>query len=82
MVNSSAPLGPRDCSDIMNTYNVTISGAYYIYPNASSGAVRILVWCDMDTDGGGWTVSIKMSKSCSIFSDIFSVQTNIMDFFK
>ncbi|XP_072016507.1 uncharacterized protein [Amphiura filiformis] len=49
---------PYDCNDILNTYNDVRrpSGAYYIYPNAGSGKVRMLVWCDMETDGGGWTV--------------------------
>ncbi len=40
------------------SYNGTTSDAYYIYPDAGEGPVAMQVWCDMDGDGGGWTVSI------------------------
>ncbi|XP_069107986.1 microfibril-associated glycoprotein 4-like [Argopecten irradians] len=43
---------PRDCEDVRDAGN-TESGVYTIYINRKN-AVR--VWCDMETDGGGWTV--------------------------
>ena len=43
-------VNPRDCSDVPVG---SISGAYRIYPNNSD---VIDVYCNMDTDGGGWTV--------------------------
>ncbi|GBM21712.1 Tenascin-R [Araneus ventricosus] len=44
---------PRDCSDHLLNGN-SESGVYPIYPNSQS--VGVDVYCDMDTDGGGWTV--------------------------
>lgn len=47
----------KDCNDLKGT--MYHSGVYHIYP---SGAPGYKVYCDMDTDGGGWTV-------CSFISD-------------
>ncbi|KAF8788376.1 Techylectin-5B like protein [Argiope bruennichi] len=57
--NSDKPLPPPlicdqkpiDCTDILNEGN-TQSGVYTIWP----ADVEMEVFCDMDTDGGGWTV--------------------------
>ncbi|XP_053197009.1 microfibril-associated glycoprotein 4-like [Scomber japonicus] len=45
---------PLDCSDIHNNDNSQLSGVYTIYPIGATSAVQ--VYCDMDSDGGGWTV--------------------------
>ncbi|XP_071807448.1 uncharacterized protein [Asterias amurensis] len=44
---------PKDCSEI-RAMGVLISGVYLVQPLGSSEAFR--VYCDMETDGGGWTV--------------------------
>ena len=56
LVNSK-PTDHADCHDIMKQgYNT--SGRYFIYPNDNGVPLDpVYVWCDMDTDGGGWTVS-------------------------
>ncbi|KAL5022314.1 hypothetical protein ScPMuIL_001469 [Solemya velum] len=41
---------PRDCQDL----GYLKSGIYTIYPEGTKVGIR--VYCDMDTDGGGWTV--------------------------
>ena len=45
---------PQDCYDILYIYNKTASGSYTIYPVESRA---VTVWCDMETDGGSWTVN-------------------------
>lgn len=42
---------PRDCEDIQQEHNT--SGVYTVSLNASDD---VTVYCDQDTDGGGWTV--------------------------
>ncbi|CAH1262155.1 FIBCD1 [Branchiostoma lanceolatum] len=46
---------PRDCLDIRLTSSGWLpSSAYLVHPRDGLGP--IMVYCDMDTDGGGWTV--------------------------
>ncbi|KAM9324445.1 ficolin-1-like [Gastrophryne carolinensis] len=42
----------RNCKELLNLGNF-LSGWYTIYPD---GETPLLVFCDMDTDGGGWLV--------------------------
>lgn len=46
---------PIDCDDIYRHDNTSSSGVYTIYPGGPAAPLR--VHCDMDTDGGRWTVS-------------------------
>ena len=43
----------KDCSDLKNKHSK--SGVYRIYPDKVKS---FKVYCDMDTDGGSWTVGI------------------------
>ena len=44
---------PWDCLDLQRA-GFTQSGQYKVYPDDAGDP--FFVWCDMETDGGGWTV--------------------------
>ncbi|KAM9313892.1 microfibril-associated glycoprotein 4-like isoform 1-T1 [Pholidichthys leucotaenia] len=46
-----------DCDDIYRHDNTSASGVYTIYPGGPTTPLH--VYCDMDTDGGRWTVFLK-----------------------
>ncbi|XP_008303032.1 microfibril-associated glycoprotein 4-like [Stegastes partitus] len=45
---------PSDCSDIHDLDQSRPSGVYIIYPIGATSGVQ--VYCDMESQGGGWTV--------------------------
>lgn len=52
---------PIDCDDVYRRDNTSSSGVYAIYPGGPTSPLH--VFCDMETDGGRWTVSILHRKS-------------------
>ena len=55
-MNVSQPDPPQDCAEILSRYPSATNGIYEI--NVGSKRLQRLmeVFCDMETDGGGWTV--------------------------
>lgn len=47
----------RSCNEILTKFPGSATGVYQIDPDGSAGASPITTcYCDMDTDGGGWTL--------------------------
>ena len=45
----------RSCKEILDAKQSVGSGQYYIDPDGVGGEPPFRTWCDMVTDGGGWT---------------------------
>ncbi|GMV38538.1 MAG: hypothetical protein AMXMBFR64_02540 [Myxococcales bacterium] len=52
---SSQSLAGRDCVELKEL-GVQASGIYWIDPNGGTQADAFPAYCEMDTDGGGWTM--------------------------
>ncbi|KAG0720133.1 Ryncolin-2 [Chionoecetes opilio] len=52
---ASSLVRPVDCADHL-LHGATTSGVYEIFPFTCTCGRPVFVWCDMETDGGGWTV--------------------------
>lgn len=65
---TSPSIRAADCADHLMA-GATTSGVYEIFPFTCKCGKPMLVWCDMETDGGGWTVMLNRQ-----------VQTQQLDF--
>ena len=60
--NFSTPVGTTQssavasCQALQSQFPISPSGVYWIDPDGGSQANAFRVYCDMETDGGGWTL--------------------------
>ena len=53
---SSASLAGDSCKGILLLINQSTTGLYWVDGDGEGGYAPQQVWCDMSTDGGGWTL--------------------------
>jgi hypothetical protein len=57
-----------DCATVLSYLPAAQSGSYTIDPDGDGGDVPYKVYCDMDTEGGGWTLISRMSSASNKWS--------------
>ena len=64
-----------ECKDILKHDSHAPSSIYRIHPHGS-GKLRFEVYCDMTTDGGGWTVGFKQLENSTVINNIYICNRN------
>lgn len=70
---------PTDCQEILNNNPKATSGTYEIDPDGPGGNQPFKVYCDMQTDGGGWirVLDYDASQDGTSFSNHASQWTSV-----
>lgn len=67
---------PRSCSDLRVGQGVSVDGLYLLDPDGADGDAPFEAWCDMTTDGGGWTLVLKVDGEKTTFRYENQIWTN------
>jgi len=66
---------PASCKAVLDAGGATGDGVYWIAPDGVA-ANAFQVWCDMTTDGGGWTLVMKIDGTKTTFAYDSAYWTN------
>lgn len=74
---NSAASAARSCKDILDTGNSVGDGVYWLDPDGETGPTApFSAYCDMTSDGGGWTLVFKIDGNKTTFSYDAALWTN------
>lgn len=60
---ASVQTASRTCKTLHSAYPSLVSDTYYIDPDGFGGEAPFIVYCDMTTDDGGWTLMLNYDHS-------------------
>ncbi len=69
----------KSCSEIIDNGQSTGDGVYLIDPDGPDGRPPFEVYCDMTTDGGGWTKINSFSKFAGMYLADAITTSNLLD---
>lgn len=65
------------CKDILNKSPISKDGVYWLNPDSTT---PYATWCDMTTDGGGWTLAMRFKNDAKfIYSSAFWTDKNLLN---
>ena len=63
-----------------SSYTGQGDGMYWLDPDGPGGNAAFKAWCDMNTDGGGWTLIMRMKNDTTLaYSNAYWTNTNLFD---
>ena len=78
--DSVAPEPCQSCAEILAEVPLAINGIYEIDPDGAGGADSFDAWCDMLTDGGGWTLGMRTTDDGVANAAMLTTYADLYDF--